>query len=301
MSISFGNRGIADIRMIAPPRGVPGIGFSRLQFPLEIHMDGLPAPAVVLEQLIANVYAGSPGASLRPLGKAVPQNSWFAWTIEHRRSETIVLELDLAGEQLEALERLRAGGPIVFQFDLSLHVSRPVQRQPGGEILRVDVQPGSERLQLLVNISDWAQVLNQLGYLDFLIVAVELPIEAPDPLREAVKLMRVAHSDLIAGRYNAAVGSCRLAMESVGPLVLSESSQNRVSKAFAESEDSRRAMTTADRAELVRMAVRHFCNPAHHVGENGAPEVFSRQDALFILTATAGVIWEAIAQLRTRP
>jgi len=300
MSISFGNRGIADIRMTAPPRGVPGIGFSRLQFPLEIHLDGLPAPAVVLEQLVANVYAGPPGASQRPLGKAVPQNSWFSFTIEHRRSETIVLELDLDGEQLEALERLRAGGPLVFQFELSLRVSRTVLKAPGGEMLRVDVQPGTERFQHLVNISDWAQVLNHLGYLDFLIVAVELPIQAPDPLREAVKLMREAHSDLIAGRYNAAVGGCRLAMESVGPLVSSETSQNRISKAFAESEESRRAMTTADRAELVRMAVRHFCNPAHHVSGNRAPEVFSRHDALFILTATAGVIWEAIGQLRTR-
>lgn len=301
MSINFGARGIADIRMIAPPRGIPGIGFSRLQFPIEFHLDGLPAPAVVLEQLIANVSAGPPGAAQQPLGKAVPQNSWFTWTIEHRRTETIVLELDLAGERLEALERVRAGGPLVFQFDLSLHVRRPVQAQPGMQSIWVNVQPGSERVQLLVNTSDWAQVLNQLGYLDLLIVAVDLPIEAPDQLREAVKLMREAHADLIAGRYNATVGSCRLAMESVGPLVSSEPSQNRISKAFAESEDSRRAMSTSDRAELVRMAVRHFCNPAHHVGQNGSPEVFSRHEALFILTAAAGVIWEAIAQLPTRP
>jgi len=285
--------------MTAPPRGVPGVGFSRLQFPLEIHLDGVPAPAVVLEQLIANVSAGPPGAGPQPLGKAVPQSSWFTWTIEHRRTETIVLELDLAGERLEALERLRAGGPLVFQFDLSLHVRRPVQAQPGVQSIWVDVHPGFERVQLPVNISDWAQVLNQLGYLDVLIVAVDLPFDAPNELREAVKLLREAHADLIAGRYTPAVRSCRLAMESVGTLTSTETAQSRIRKSFADNDESQK-MNTGDRAELVRMAVRHFCHPAHHVGENRAPVVFNRHDTLFVLTAAAGVIWEAMGQLRTR-
>lgn len=211
---------------------------------------------MLLKHLIANVSAAIPGGAAHPLGRATPQNSWFTGTLEHRRSQTIVLELDLAGERLEALERLRAGGSLVFHFDLSLHVHRPERNQPGTKGVWIDVQPGSERVQLPVNTSDWTEVLRQLRYLDVLLVAVDLPIDAPDELRETVKLLREAHADLIAGRYNPAVGCCRLAMESVGTLISSESTRNQIKTALAGTKEIREAMSTGDRAERVRMAAR---------------------------------------------
>ncbi len=148
-----------------------------------------------------------------------------------------------------------------------------------------------------VNESDWAEILRQVGYLDRLIVAVELPIDAPEQIRKAVQHVRAAHQHLIAGRYTDAVGVCRLAMESLHPFT-DDATAKAIRGAFAGPEETRRKMTVCQRAELVRLAVHHFAHPAHHE-EHGKPaEVYSRQDALFVLSAAAGIVWEALGRHR---
>lgn len=288
MTIEFGTRGIAEFRP-SGMRGVPGIGFHRLQFALEVNLVGVVGSPVTLGHLIADVAAGAPGCGQRMLGKATPQSSWFVVTLEHSHRVPVWLELDLSGEQIEALERYRGGGPLVFQFHLSLQVRQADQVQPGSEVLRLEV-----------DVSQWAAVLKELDYLDLLVFAVELPIEAPEALRNAVTLLRAAHKDLLAGRYDGTVGMCRKVMDSLEASAPQEAAKGRIWGVVGQGKERRDAMTKAERAELVRMAVRHFAHLDHHVDENGAPEVFSRHDAFFVLTASAGVIWEAIAQLRKR-
>lgn len=283
MSISIQSRGLAEVRAIGV-RGIPGIGFSRLQFILEWRLQGLPSPPAFLEHLQVQVSAGIPGGPARPLGKATAQNSWFTGVYEHGRTEALALELDLTGAALEALERLRGGGPLHFVLDLSLRVRRG-ERQ----------EPGSDRLQLLVNLSDWAQVLRDVGYLDLLVLAVELPLEVPEEIRLALEETRTAYTDLIAARYDATVMRCRRAMESLGRLPTAGTDPERVWERFAK---DRATMTKPERAEVVRLAVRHYSHLAAHMDETGAPETFSRQDALFILAAAAGVIWESVTQVR---
>lgn len=46
MSIAIESRGIADVRPAGAPHGIPGIGFGRLQFPIEFQLHGCPSPAV---------------------------------------------------------------------------------------------------------------------------------------------------------------------------------------------------------------------------------------------------------------
>ena len=284
MSIEFGTRGIAELSLTGL-RGVRGVGFSRLQFILEVNLAAVPKPPVRLAHLVADVAAGGGGGAQRLLGKASPQNSWFVATLEHAHKVLVWLEIDLSGEQVEALERLRAGGPLVFQMHVSLQLRREAEIVPGSEVVRLEV-----------DINQWATVLKELGYLDLLIVAVELPIDAPDSCRHAIAELREAHKDLLAGRYDTTVMRCRRAMESIGSLVSEEASQGRIRRAFAESKASREAMTKFERAELVRGAVAHYSNLAHHMDGDGAPECFSRHDALFILTSAAGILWEAISR-----
>lgn len=243
---------------------------------------------MTLQHLITDVAAGAPGRVQHILGKATPQSSWIVTTVDHPHQVPVWLELDLAGEQIEALERLRVGGPLHFQFHLNLQVRQGDRIEPGSEVLRLEVDVGQ-----------WAAVLKDLGYLDLLVFAVELPIEAPEEFKNAVTLLRKAHLDLLAGRYDGAVGLCRKVMDSVGTVAPDDAAKGRIWSVVGQGK--RDTMTKAERAELVRMAVRHFAHLDHHVGENGAPEVFSRHDALFILTAAAGVIWEAISQLLARP
>lgn len=283
-TIEFANRQVAELR-VTGLRGVRGIGFSRLQFILEVDLAASPKSSVMLAHLVADVAAGAGVGGQQMLGKATPQSSWFVSTLEHPYKVPVWLELDLSGEQLEALERVRAGGPLTFQFHVSLQLRQDAEVVTGSQVLRLDV-----------DITQWATVLKGLGYLDLLVVAVELPIDAPDTYRNAITELREAHKDLLAGRYDTTVMRCRRAMESVGMLVSDQPGPGRIRGAFAESKSSREGMTKFERAELVRGAIAHYCNLAHHMDGDGAPECFSRQDALFILSAAAGVIWEAGAR-----
>lgn len=289
MTIEFGTRQVAEFRPTGL-RGVSGIGFSRLQFSVEINLAGVPESPVTLGHLVADVAAGVPGGGQRMLGKATPQSSWFVVTLKDPRRVPLWLELDLAGEQIEALERLRGGGPLVFQFQLSLQVRQADQVAPGFEVLRLEV-----------DVSQWTAVLKELGYIDLLVFALELPIDAPEELRNAITLLRMAYQDLLAGRYDATVGLCRKVMDSVGVLAPDKAAQGRIWGVIGQGKERRDAMTKSERAEFVRMAVRHFTHLDHHVGENGALEVFSRHDALFVLTASGGIIWEALARVRAGP
>lgn len=289
MSVTDGQMEVAELR-IANLGGTHGIGFHRLQFSLEIQLRGSPGRQVQLGDLTAQVFAGTSIGGVRPLAVAIPETSWCTYTTDGPRREFLSLFVDLASEQLEALERLRAGGPVAFQFDVRLLV----RSQARG------TQLGFDKLTFEANLSAWSRVLEQLGYLECLLVSVELPIAVPEDLKNALAQLRVAHQDLLGGRYDACIGRCRNAMDALEALVGYGTAVADVRQAFATKTD-RETMTKRARADLVRLAVRHYTHLAHHVDDQGAPELFSRQDALFILSATAGAIWDAATVLRQPP
>jgi hypothetical protein len=288
LSIDVGGLQIAELRIVGVS-GTPGIGFHRLQFSLEISLPGTPGRAFELGSLTAFAYAGISQSGPKPLGIAHPETSWFKSTTDHPRREMLGMYIDLAGEQLEALERLRGGGSLFFQFQFRMLV-RSSER---------GVELGFEYVWFEASLSEWSKVLKQLGYLELLLVAVELPFALPQALRTAIDQLRSAHQDLIAGRYDSTVGRCRMAMDAVEAVVEYESATANIREAFSSRSEIREAMTKRERADLVRMAIRHYTHLAHHV-DSGVPESFGRQDALFILTAAAGSVWDAAAQLRNR-
>jgi len=290
MSIAINDRSrgtlvTGDIQAASHPFVAPGLGFTWLKFPVALQLTALDDPPAYLTGFLAEITATVAGQPQISLGQAQAHASLAVRTNAQPQRQTFELWLHLAGEQIEALERRRAGQRLDFHLNLSMHVHY------GGAIhwARDDV-----RLQ--VNESDWAEILRQVGYLDQLIVAVDLPLDALEQMRKALQYVRSAHQHLIAGRYSDAVGVCRLAMESLHPLA-DDASATSVRTAFAE---ARKKMTMAQRAELVRLAVHHFANPAHHEVPGKPAEVYSRQDALFILTAAAGVVWEALGRHREK-
>jgi hypothetical protein len=204
--------------------GAPGIGFHRLQFSLEITLPGTPGRNFELGSLTAFAYAGISQSGSKPLGTAHPETSWFTSTTDHPRRDLLGIYIDLAGEQLEALERLRGGGSLFFQFEFRLLVR---SRERGVEL-------GFQTLWFEANLSVWSKVLKQLGYLELLLIAVELPITLQEVFRIAIEQLRAAHQDLIAGRYDSTVGRCRMAMEAVEAFVKYESAPANVRQAFSE-------------------------------------------------------------------
>ncbi|MHB1826850.1 MAG: hypothetical protein ACYCV6_04030 [Steroidobacteraceae bacterium] len=289
MSITINDRSrgamiaVGDVRSAGRPSAAAGLGFTWLKFPMDLQLEALDKPPAYLTQFLAEITVTVQGQTPVSLGRAQPHASWTVGTFGHPNSQSFELWLHLTGEQIEALERRRAGLPLEFHVNLTLQIH-----------YNAAIHSGRTDARFHVNESDWAEILRQAGYLDRLIVAVDLPVAAPEQMRKAVQYVRSAHQHLIAGRYTDAVGVCRLAMESLHPLA-DDANATSVRTAFAE---ARKKMTMAQRAELVRLAVQHFANPAHHEEPGKPAEVYSRQDALFILSAAAGVVWEALGRHR---
>lgn len=284
-----GTRAIGDIHVHDRPFAAPGLGFTWLKFPMTLQLAPLDKPPAYLTAFLADITATFPGQTPVGLGRAQPNTSLAFSTYAQPQRQTFEMWLHLSGEQIEALERRREGQRLEF------HINLTVQIHYAGII---HTGRGDARFQ--VSESDWAEILRQIGYLDRLIVAVDLPLNAPELIRTAVRHIRAAHEHLIAGRYTDAVGVCRKAVESLHPFADDVKAQ-ALRDAFAKSRDAREKMTVSERAELVRLAVQHFANPAHH-DEPGKPaEVYSRQDASFVLSATAGVIWKALGRHAAPP
>ncbi len=291
LSINVPPRGtlaIGDIQVAGRPFAAPGLGFTWLKFPIALHLDPLDKPPAYLTAFLAEITVTVPGQTPVSLGRAQPHASLAVCTLEQSLPQPFELWLHLSGEQIEALERRRAGQRLEFRVDLSLQIHY------GGAI-----HPRRTDARFQVNESDWAEILRQVGYLDQLIVAVELPIDAPEPIRTAVQHMRAAHQHLIGGRYTDAVRDCRLAMDSLHPL--DDATAKVIKDTFAGPIDIRKKMSLGQRAEIVRLAVHHFASPAHHEEPGKPAEVYSRQDALFVLSAAGGVVWEALGRRREAP
>jgi len=288
MSISYGPYNIADAR-ISGVSAVRGIGFTRLQFSLELSINATPPDySVLVSSPISFVSAGrAQSGPLLPLGNAVAETCWNAQTKDQSQRDAFLVILDLSGEQLAALERLRAGGLLFFRVDVHMLT----QGKDG-------LQRAFEQLWFEANLSIWSKLLKDIGYLELLLLSVDLPIvDVPKELENAIAQIREAHTDLIAGRYDAAVSRARLGLDSIDALVNGEGARREAIKAFNSPENRR--MSKGARADLVRAAIRHYSHLAHHVNSSGGVECFSRHEATFILTAAAAVIWDAIGNFRS--
>ena len=103
--------------------------------------------------------------------------------------------------------------------------------------------------------------------------------------------------DFLAARYDRTVGACRLAIDSVDAAL---GNAGQVEQAFQAFQTGRTQMNKRQRALLVSGAVRHYTHLGHHLNAAAQLEVFSRQDAQFILAATAAVLWDAVGELKLR-
>lgn len=295
MSIAINDRSrgaiiaVGDVQSAGRPFAAPGLGFTWLKFPMNLQLETLDKPPAYLTEILAEITVTAGGPTPLSLGRAQPHMSLAVRTIERPHSQPFELWLHFTGEQIEALERHRAGKPLEFHVNLTLQIH-----------YNAAIHSGRTDARFHVNESDWVQILRQVGYLDRLIVAVDLPVAAPEQMRTAVQRVRDAHQHLIAGRYTDAVGACRLAMESLHRLT-DDATAKAIRAVFAESKETREKMPLGQRAELVRLAVHHFTCPAHHEEPGKPAEVYSRQDALFILSAAAGVVWEALGRHRQAP
>jgi hypothetical protein len=289
VSFTAGQYNVADIRVVGVA-GVRGIGFSRLQFSLEVAVNPTPGRAVQIDNLMCFVYAGRAQANVLPLGEAAAETSWFTTTGDHARRDMLSVLLDLTGEQLAALETLRSGGSVWFRIDTHAII---------GSVDR-GRERGFEQLWWEANLTSWSRVLKDLGYIDLLLLSIEIPLsDGPSEYMTAIQHIRDAHDDLIAGRYDAVVRRARLAMDAIDAVVSSDGRRNDAITIFADRE-RRSKMPKRLRSDLVQIAIRHYAHLGHHVDSAGSVELFSRHDAQFIVAAAAAAVWEALGESLNR-
>ncbi len=127
MSITIydGSRGtiaIGDIQAAGRPSAAPGFGFTWLKFQVALQLEALDGHPAYLTQFLAEITVAVPGQTPVSLGLAQPHTSWAVSTSERAQSHQFELRLALSGEQLEALERRRAGQRLEFHVNLSLQI-----------------------------------------------------------------------------------------------------------------------------------------------------------------------------------
>lgn len=280
MSINYESTSIAEVRA-EQVTAAAGIGACLLRFSLSWTLHAKRQHVYSVFGTYLRITAAAFGAP-QPLilGHAVPEVAWCDESREGTPIErTLMYHLTLQADQLLALEHLRQGQGLVFGIEVR-----------GNALGPYGVRPVSETLRKEVSVSDWIPVLRDANGGDILLIGVNLPAGAVTPLiAAAVELVRRAHAFLLRGEYDAAVGECRRALESVwksGNLAESARSARRALATM----DDRKSMNKHDRALALGEAIMNFTHPAHHVGKDGGPEIFSRLDAALAVASTAALI-----------
>lgn len=284
MSLAYNARVIADAR-ITNVSGVRGLGTSTLRINVEFKQ----APWTHEFQAVADILWGV--LSLKPdvgsagqLGHALPDQPVHLNPSPHGGAVYQTFAYPLSDAQLFAIEEARKGGGVELKLNL---VGRGFSTQFGHQALSDDVT-------LRINLSEWARVLGELGHSTVIALGVHLPNPNDSPeLRAAIELLHSAHRDLVSGEYDSTVSRCRLAIESA-QAVLGDDAATKV--AVSTYQKQKMSMSTLQREQMIREAVRHYAHPAHHVDDQGNTERYSRSDATFLLTMAAAVVTRATAR-----
>jgi hypothetical protein len=260
--------------------GRQGVGASELRFSLAWQLSPKREDAISIfgTRIWVSVAAEGHGQAM-PLGLAEPETAWCDETRDgHPFDRYVMYRLPLPSSQVLALEEMRQGRALVFTLDV-----RGNSYGPHG------VRTLDDQLQLRVNTSDWARVLQECGAADVLLVGVNLPLRGPDHARAALDLVRRANEHLVFGHYTAAVAECRRAIESLWKSA-NLTDEAREARRRVSNMNGQLSMTKRDRELALGEALRIFCHVAHHVGADAEPEVFGRLDAALAVATTAALI-----------
>ncbi|KAA8769434.1 hypothetical protein [Burkholderia pseudomallei] len=262
--------------------GAAGVGVKLLQFSFNFALVPWQQgdPDIRIDSLSAKVSVVPRAGGIRYLGRGefeMPQT--FRRLPNGGRSSSL-LRVDVTDSQLLALEDLRGSGGLEFEVQLTGRGHSPRE-----------TVPVEDRLRHTVNLSDWAQVLGQLGFADIFVLGVEMPVgPIPNELASAVKLLRDAQRLLVAGEYELVVASCRQALDSMQAVLERDTEIKSVR--------TERSMRPRDQSKLQRAlaildAVRHYTHLAHHVDGDGRAEWYSRKDATMVLTTSCALLTSA--------
>lgn len=276
MSLAVHQYHMADVQ-IQHVAGERGLGIHALRFSVNFSITnqypGDP-PGMFIDCLRANVWVHASNRGRLLLGTGEFEKPLIIRRLMNSSAQSSLLRVTFGDAQLLALEELRGGGGVVFEVEVIGLAHAPN-----------DTHPTEHTVRLEMNLSHWAKVLESLGAADSIVVGVDIPLNASTRMVHVVTCLKKARDALVAGEYHHAVGSCRLALDS-----LKEASPvlQELSKFVWGGRSSE--FSKPQRAAAIYNAVRNYTHLSHHVGGEGRPEVFSRRDAAMVLTTTASLV-----------
>ena len=154
MSLTYSSKIIADLRC-SGVHGQEGIGLYLLRFSISFDVKTHGSQTYRLENLRANVLAGSSQSQQKLLGYAEPEAAILIRTTEHPSSPQLLFDLSLSPSQLAELENIRNGGDLHFK----LHFF-------GESYGTHDPLPAHDDVHVPVNQTEWIKLLKQINFAD---------------------------------------------------------------------------------------------------------------------------------------
>jgi hypothetical protein len=202
------------------------------------------------------------------------------------------LLLSVSDEQVVALDRARADGDLHFVVTLQMTLLEP----PGA------VHPvGDTQVTLPVSRARWLELLDQLGIEIAISIRVPSPLDATHSLgptdesgeaslSRTVARLRAARGQLREHQWEAAVASCRLALEGVVGLARPLPSEPSVRAVIP------RERTSEQRWASLYYGARSLASAALHDDEVTADFAWSRTDVEGLLAMTAALVNHYLAE-----
>lgn len=279
MSFNYQHKVIADLRCTGVHL-VEGIGFYLLRFSIHFDVKVHEDQTFRLENVRSSVFAGGAQSSQKLLGYAYPEAPILIRTTKYPSSPQLMFDLSLSPIQLAELETIRNGGDLHFKLHLY-----------GESYGTHDPLPTHDDINVPVNQTDWIKLLKEVNFADIVLFEVPLPAQSQGgDSRSAVDHLRKARDLFLAGHYDEAIGKCRLAIEGFAKL---QGDEQRQADAVAIYCKNRNEMGVTERLLLVRAAIKHYTQLAHHDLATDSMSNFSRADASLILGMTAGLLAHA--------
>ena len=272
ISIQCPNRFIlAELKRIEV-YGLPGLGTCTAVLRLNFSVRP-PEVEAFLEDLWVRVEWGD--NHQRMLGTAMPDESQPIRISPHHNELALHFRIPLSFSQIEAIEARRNGG----DFKLVLLLSTQVRQ--GGE-----VSGSYNRTEFDVRQQDWIRALQQMDYQQTFLF--ELPLPKDDKANEpAAGIICKAQQYLLGGHYDQCVGECRKLLEAYPMAEADKQLLKAARDKYKGDQPAREAMDIPERLLILRDAVTHVTQLAHHHHTNDG---YSRDQARAILGAAVSVL-----------
>lgn len=183
--------------------------------------------------------------------------------------DQLQLACDLDPWRLERIEKSRNGAAPFFWLQLWPVIIMAGQR----------VHATAQPIRMEVPRDRWLEFLDGAGYGSFDVLEVRIPSERKEAFTRLLGHLRDARRQLNEGHFDAAVGSCRKAVEAM----IGEAQLPNRADDLAQALGGRLPARRAEAYAAILSKLKHLAALGQH--DLGAPEPFTRAEALFILRA----------------